>query len=161
MSLKVIFCYYFFHNLVGFELQGHEFINISSMTRAQISSRAFIQFDDVSAKFTTSARASGDMDIVGIGNIGIENATICFALGLGIVERSDKIYFNEFSSSNFALKEFVEWQKVGVMDISLPILTTIEFADGIDVSLRPLISITSPNLFAPELPSMSIDLNLP
>ena len=131
------------------------------MTQAQVASRSFIQFDDVSAKFTTTARVSGDMDIAGIGNIGIENATINFAFGLGIVETSDKIYFNEISSTIIALKKFGEWQKVGVMDVTIPIVATIEFAEGIDLNLGPLISISSPDLFTPDLPSMSLDLNLP
>lgn len=141
-------------------MQGDEFIQIPSMTQAQIASRAFIQFDDISAKFTTTARVSGDMDIAGIGNIGIENATVTFAFGLGIVEISDKMYFNEISSVLLSLKEFPKWQKVGMMDITLPILATIEFGEGLDLTLGPLISITSPDLFTPDFPSISIDLNL-
>jgi hypothetical protein len=145
---------------VGFEVEGDEFVSIPSMTRAQIASRSFIQFDDISAKFSTTARVSGNMDIAGIGNIGVENATINFAFGFGIVEISDKIYFSEISSMLLALKDLAVWQKVGVMDISLPLIATIEFADGFDLTLGPLISITCPDLFTPEFPSMSIDLNL-
>lgn len=145
---------------MGFEVTGEEFIQIPSMTQAQIASRSFIQFDDISAKFTTTARVAGDIDIAGIGNIGIGNATINFGFGLGVVEISDKIYFSEISSMLLALKEFAVWQKVGAMDITLPIIATIEFADGIDLTLSPLISITSSDLFQPNLPSMSIDFNL-
>eukprot|EP00956_Cyclotella_meneghiniana_P037722 scaffold143333_cov73-Cyclotella_meneghiniana.AAC.1 len=99
------------------------------------------------------------MDIAGIGNIGIQNATISFAFGLGIVEISDKIYFNELTSTLLALRENAVWQKVGVMDVTLPILTTFDFG-GIDLTINPIISITSPDLFTPDLPTMSIDLNL-
>ena len=130
------------------------------MTSAQIAARSFIQFDDISAKFTTTARASGDMDIASVGSIGVENATITFAFGLGIVEISDKIYFNEISSALIALRENAQWQKVGVMDITIPVIATIEFAEGIDLSLSPIISITSPDLFTPDYPSISVDLNL-
>jgi hypothetical protein len=94
---------------VGFELQGDEFIQIPSMTAAQLASRSFIQFDDISAKFTTTARASGDMDIANVGSIGVENATISFAFGLGIVEISDKIYFKDISSALIALRENAQW----------------------------------------------------
>lgn len=145
---------------VGFEVQGSEFIQIPTMTQSEIASRAFIQFDDISAKFITTARASGNMDIAGVGNIGIENATISFAFGLGIVEISDKIYFNDTSSVIASLRDKPEWERVGVMDISIPIIATISFADDIDLSLSPIISITSPDLFVPDYPSMSIDLNL-
>ena len=144
---------------VGFELQGEEFIQIPSMTQAQIAERAFIQFDDISAKFTTTARASGAMDIAGIGNIGIENATITFAFGLGIVEISEKIYFNNISSTLLALRENAVWQKVGVMDVTLPILASFDF-DGIDLTISPIVSITSPDLFTPDYPNFSVDLNL-
>jgi hypothetical protein len=145
---------------VGFEVQGDEFIQIPSMTKAQLASRSFIQFDDISAKFTTTARASGDMAIAGVGKIGVENATISFAFGLGIVEISDKIYFNEISSALIALRENAQWQKVGVMDITIPVVATIEFADGIGLTLSPIISITSSDLFTPDYPSFSVDLNL-
>lgn len=145
---------------VGFEVQGDEFIQIPSMTQAQMASRSFIQFDDISAKFSTSARASGDMDIANVGSIGVENATIAFAFGLGIVEISDKIYFNEISSVLIALKENALWQKVGVMDISIPVTATIEFAPDLDLTLNPIISITCPDLFTPDFPSIAVDLNL-
>jgi hypothetical protein len=149
-----------YHSVVGFEVQGNEIYQVRSMAQAQIASRSFIQFDNISAKFSSTARASGVMDIAGIGNIGVQDGAISFAFGLGIVEISDKIYFNTISSALLALKEFPTWQKVGAMDITLPLDATIGFADGLDLSLSPLISITSPDLFALDLPAMSIDLNL-
>ena len=129
------------------------------MTRTQIASRSFIRFDDISAKFATTARVSGDMDIAGIGNINLEDSTISFAFGLGMVEISDKIYFNEISSVPLTLKD-LEWQTAGVMDATLKISANIEFGEGLDLSLGPLISITSPDLFTPDFPSVSLDLNL-
>ena len=146
--------------IVGFEVTGEDFVQIPSMSAAQIASRSFIQFDDISAKFTTTARITGSMDIAGIGSIGVKNGTVAFGFGLGVVEISDKLYFSEIASTLLALKERAVWQNVGVMDITLPIDATIEFADALGVTLSPLISITSPNLFTSELPSMSIDLNL-
>lgn len=145
---------------VGFELQGNEFIQIPSMTQAQLASRSFLQFDDISAKFMTTARASGDMDIAGVGNVGVKDAIISFAFGLGIVEISDKIYFNEISSALAAFRDNAQWQTVGVMDISIPVVAIIEFADDIGLTLSPIISITSSDLFSLDWPSISVDLDL-
>ena len=131
------------------------------MTPAEIASRAFIQFNDISAKFTVSARASGSMDIANIGNIGIENGTIAFAFGLGIIESTDRIYFNEISSVPIALKEAAEWQTAAVMDVSIPIVATIQFTEELDLTLSPIISITSSDLFTSTPPVISLDLNLP
>lgn len=148
------------HLTVGFEVQGSEFIQVPTMSAAEIASRSFIQFDDISAKFTTTARVSGDMDIAGIGNIGISNATIAFGLGLGLIETSDKIYFNDITSVLLSLAESVEWQKVGVMDAAIPIDATIEFASGLGLTLSPVISITSSDMFSTDFPSIGIDLNI-
>jgi hypothetical protein len=145
---------------VGFELQGSEFIQIPSMSSAEIASRSFIQFDDISAKFTTTARVSGDMDIASIGNIAISNATIAFGLGLGLVEVSDKIYFSDIASVLTSLAESVEWQKVAAMDATIPIDATIEFASGLGLTLTPVISITSSDMFASGFPSIGVDLNI-
>lgn len=145
---------------VGFEVQGDEFIRIPNMTQAQLASRSFILFDDVSAKFTTTARATGDMDIANVGNIAVENATIAFAFGLGMVETGNKIYFNEISSAAIALRKNARWQKVGVMDIAIPVPTKIKFATGIDLTINPIIYITSPHLFTSDTPLIDMDLNL-
>jgi hypothetical protein len=144
---------------VGFEIEGHEFLSIFSMTAAEAASRAFIQFDDISTKFSSTARAFGSMDLANIGNIELANATITFAFGLGILEISDKIYFNKIASAIQALIQNVQWQQVGMMDITLPVIATIDIGN-LDLALNPIISITSPDLFSPEYPSMSLDLNL-
>lgn len=145
--------------LVGFELQGSEFTQVPTMTSAQIASRSYMVFHDTSAKFTTTARVFGDMDIANIGNVVIEeDGTIAFAFGLGIIESTDKIYFNDISSVPLALKDTAEWQTAAVMDVSLPIAATVPFAES--TTLGPIISITSSDWFTPDLPSMGIDLNL-
>jgi hypothetical protein len=144
---------------VGFEIEGQEFLSIFSMNSTEAASRAFIQFDDISAKFSTTVRALGSMNLANIGNIELANATITSAFGLGIVEISDKIYFNEIASAILALRQNATWQKVGVMDITLPVIATINIGN-LGLTLNPIISITSPDLFSPEYPSMSIDLNL-
>lgn len=146
--------------LVGFNVLGEEFPQIPNMTQAMTAARSFIQFDDISAKISTTARVVGDMVIAGIGNIGIENATIALGFGLGMVERSHEIPFKNISSVILALKEVVDWQKVGVMDVTIPINILIEFAEDLNLNVGPLISIISPDLFAPEPPSINVDLNL-
>ena len=149
-----------FQLLVGFELQGDEFTQVPDMSPAEIASRAYVQFNDISAKFTTTARASGDMDIADVGNIGIKNGTIAFSFGLGMIEVADKIYFNEISSVVLALKN-LEWQTAAVMDVSIPLVATIQFAEDLDLTLSPIISITSSDFFTPGFPVISLDLNLP
>jgi hypothetical protein len=145
---------------VGFEIQADEFIDvIDNMNANVIASRSFMQFDDISAKFATTARVDGEIGVPDVGSVAIENATIAFAFGLGIVEISDKIFFSDIQSAATALKKNATWQHVAVMDINLPIVATIELG-GLGLSLSPIISITSPDLFSPELPSMRIDLNL-
>eukprot|EP00956_Cyclotella_meneghiniana_P044096 scaffold301752_cov142-Cyclotella_meneghiniana.AAC.1 len=82
------------------------------MSVTEIASRSYIQFNDMSAKLSTTARASGSMDLADIGSISIENATISIAFGLGLVEISEKTFFDRISSVLAAMKES-EWQKVG------------------------------------------------
>ena len=149
-----------FVTAVGFELHGSEFMQVTSMTQPQIASRSYIQLVDLSARFTSTARVSGDMDIANIGTIGVNKGIVSFGLGIGIVERTGKIYFNEISSILQVLKSSAEWRTVGVLDAAIPVVATIEFAGDLGLTLNPLISITSSDLFTPELPSMSIDLNL-
>jgi hypothetical protein len=71
---------------VGFEVQGDEFFDIPKMNSSQIASRAFLQFEDVSAKFSVTARCSGDMALASVGSVGVDNATVAFAFGLGLAE---------------------------------------------------------------------------
>ena len=143
---------------VGFELQGNEFTQVSAMTQAEIAQRTYIQFNDISAKFTSTARIFGDMDIADIGNISIEDGTIAFAFGLGMIEVSDKIFLNEISSVPLALKDSAEWQTAAVMDVSITTDVPVQLAE--DLILKPIISITSSDFFTSQLPSISIDLNL-
>jgi hypothetical protein len=145
--------------IVGFELASEEFPTIFSLTATQIASKSFLQFDDISAKFSTTGRASGSMVLANIGSLSIENATIAFAFGLGIVEISEKIYFKDISSTIQALIQNAQWQTAGVMDITIPVTATITLG-GLGLTLNPIISITSPDLFSPDYPSMSIDLKL-
>ena len=146
--------------MAGFELEGQEFEYVHSMTQTQLARRSFLQFADVSAKFSATANASGEMKIANVGSISIENAKLGLGFGLGIVETTQKIYFNEISSVTNLLARQAHWQNVGVLDVSIPVHDAIKFPQGIDLILYPIISITSSDLLSPDSISMSIDLNL-
>lgn len=72
---------------------------------------------------------------------------------------SNKIYFNEIVSALLALRQNASWQKVGMMDIVVPLNVTIDYS-GLSLSLNPIFSISDSNLFDIELPSMSVDLDI-
>jgi hypothetical protein len=99
------------------------------------------------------------MDVSGIGSIAVEDATIAFAFGLGVVEISDKVYFADIKNIATTLKKNAQWQHVAVMDINLPVVAAIELG-GLELSLSPIISITSPDLLSPKAPLMSIDMSM-
>ena len=140
---------------VGLDLLGH---NPLQTNARDIPTQAFLHFNDVSTKFSASAVATGNIITFEGTSIAIDNVTVAFALGLGMAESSSKVYFAEMPSANLALQQKVQWQKVGVMDISIPIAKEVEYLD-FGLAMNPIISITSSDLFT-ELPSLSIDISL-
>lgn len=146
-------------SLVGFAVDGSDFVNIPNMNSTDIAARSFIQFDDMSAKFSTTGRLSGDMELPGVGKVEVENATLAFAFGIGIAESSDRIYFNQIASTLIALRQNAQWRRVGVMDINLPLKANIALG-GMGLNLNPLISITCPDLFELEAPVIRVDLDI-
>ena len=130
-----------------------------------IANNTFIQFEDVSAKFEASAFVSGSLDLAGAATIGVENGSISLALGLGLEESSEKIYFKDMASTLIALRQ-TQWRKVGVIDVSLPVSLAFDIAsDGLkdvlnNIELTPIISITDAFLFGPEAPKFSIDFDI-
>lgn len=132
-----------------------------------ILNNTFIQFEDISAKFVLSARVSGSLNLAGVAALGLENGTVELALGLGMDKVSDKIYFSELKSVSTSLRDDASWQKIGVIDVSLPISFNIsDVGNGLlnvldaipDLPL--IISIRDDDLFSPELPSVGMDLDL-
>ena len=99
------------------------------------------------------------MDVSGIGSIAVEDATIAFAFGLGVVEISDKVYFADIKNIATTLKKNAQWQHVAVMDVNLPVVAAIELG-GLELSLSPIISITSSDLLSLEPPLVRIDLSM-
>jgi hypothetical protein len=134
-------------------------VNIPNMNSTHIAARSFIEFEDVSAKFSTTGRISGEMELPGVGKVEVQNATLAFAFGIGIAESSDRIYFNQIASTLLALRQNAQWLKVGAMDINLPLLADINLG-GMGLHLNPLISITCPDLFGLEAPVMRVDLDI-
>ncbi len=132
-----------------------------------ILNNTFIQFEDISAKFVLSARVSGSLNLAGVAALGLEHGTVELALGLGMDKVSDKIYFSELKSVSTSLRDDASWQKIGVIDVSLPISFNISdvgngllnILDAIP-DLPLIISIRDDDLFSPELPSVGMDLDL-
>lgn len=143
--------------LVGFEISGIDLASVASLNASEIASKAFIQFEDVSAKFAASAQVSGYLDLAGISTLSLTDGSIAFAFGIGIEEASPRIYFPNIASTLLSLRQDASWQKVGAVDISLP----IEFDLQIGLpSLNPILSITDGNLFDTEKASVSLDFDI-
>lgn len=143
---------------VGYDITGEVIKDIlfgdSNITVQEIASNAFIEFEDISAKFLASAKLSADLDI-GVANIGIENATAAVGIGIGM-EESNKIYFSNIDSVLLSLRDS-SWRKVGVLDVSLPINANVDLGG---LSLTPIFSISSDDLFGVDLPSISVDFDV-
>lgn len=132
-----------------------------------ILNNSFIQFEDISAKFALSASVSGSLNLAGVAALDLKNGTVDLALGLGLDRVSDKIYFSELKSVSTSLRDNASWQKIGVLDVSLPINFDINDV-GIGLgnvldeipNLPLIISIRDDDLFSSELPSIGMDLDL-
>ena len=106
-----------------------------------------------------SAIVSANLSLPGIEVLSIENGTISFAFGLGIEEASERIYFPEISSSLMALRQKASWQKVGGMDISLPVNIALPLAGG-SLNIKPILSISDKNLFDTVNATVSLDFEI-
>ena len=142
----------------GFLLNSTEFVDIASMNSTELATRAYMQFNDISAKFSATARVSGSISL-GESTLGVDDGVIAFGFGFGMVERSDKIFFRDISSASLAMRENGKWNQVGGMDISLPVNVSIGALGG-SLNLKPLISITDSDLLGPDSPAISIDFDV-
>lgn len=143
--------------MTGFEIIGADLANIASFDSSELASRAFIQFEEASAKFTASAKASGSLNLPGISTLSLNEGSIAVAFGVGMEETSAKIYFPEISSAALALTQEAQWRKVGALDISLPL--ALDLPSGLP-ELRPIISIADRDLFDTELASVTVDFDM-
>ena len=162
--------------VVGFEITAEDTKDIlfgnTNLTALEIASKAFIQFEDVSAKFAVSASVSGSLDLAGVATINVDDGSLAFALGLGLDQASDKLYFNELKSTILALRQGslrqpASWRKVGVLDASLeisfdPNFGSDDFAQVLGTLDDPslVISVTDDDLFGSDAPKFSIDFDL-
>eukprot|EP00970_Alexandrium_tamarense_P020756 scaffold15623_cov186-Alexandrium_tamarense.AAC.1 len=128
------------------------------MNSTELATRAYMQFNDISAKFSATARVSGSISL-GESTLGVDDGVIAFGFGFGMVERSDKIFFRDISSASLAMRENGKWNQVGGMDISLPVNVSIGALGG-SLNLKPLISITDSDLLGPDSPAISIDFDV-
>jgi hypothetical protein len=136
-----------------------------SSNQSFILNNSFIQFEDMSAKFSLSASVLGHWNLRGVA-LDVDG-TVDFAIGLGLDRMSDKIYFSELKSVGQSLRDNASWQKIGVLDASV-IITFDRGVVGKGLrdflhafpKLTPILSIESKDLFSGELPSVKLDLDL-
>ena len=159
-----------FKNTVGFEITSEDIKDILfgdvNITASELASKAFIQFEDVSAKCAVSASVSGSLSLAGVATINVDDGSLALALGLGLDQASERIYFNQLKSTALALRQEASWRRVGVLDASLEISFDATGSDGFKQVLDTLknpslfISVTDDDLFGPDSPKFSIDFDL-
>lgn len=69
---------------VGFEFTGEEFSSIKDFEPSSIANRTFIQFKDLSARFSTSTRVNGAMSFGNTAELAVENGGFALAFGFGL-----------------------------------------------------------------------------
>ncbi len=121
----------------------------------------------MSAKFSLSAILSGSLNLAGVAALGFDDGTVDLALGLGTDKLGDKIYLSELTSVITSLRDDASWQKLGVIDVALPIrFNVLDVGSGLGEVLNmipnlPLtLFINDDDLFNADLPSIGVDLDL-
>ena len=158
-------------DIVGLDITPVQVFNIlfsdQQLNSSFILDNTFIQFEDVSAKLALSASVSGSLNLAGVATLGLVNGTVELALGMGMDRVSNKIYFSELKSVSMSLRDDASWQKIGVIDVALPIIFDLDHVGiglgdvlGAIPNLPLIISIRDDDLFSPELPSVGMDLDL-
>lgn len=145
-----------FSVLVGCDITGSELKDASNLNATGLFKKSFIQVIDASAKFEASAKINGTLNIEDLASLYVEGGSAGLALGVGISEVTSKIYFSEIQSAVQALRQNALWNKVGAIDISLPVNVEIE---GL-TSLVPIITISDDYLFDSESVDVSIDFKI-
>ncbi len=138
-----------------------------SLSPSFILNNTFIQFEDISTKFALSASVSGSLNLAGVAALGLDSGSVELALGLGMDKVGDKIYFAELKSVSTALRDDVSWEKIGAINVALPIKFDI---DNVGTGLGHVLSkipnlplilfINDDDLFNPDLPSIGVDVDL-
>lgn len=161
-------------NLVGIDVTPSEVNNFLFSSQlitvpSFISNNSFIQFEDVSAKLALSASVSGRLNLAGVVELEMDDGTVDLVIGLGMDRLTDKIYFSDLKSVVQTLRDKVSWQKMGLIDVSLPIkLQLIDVGMGSGLSdllskfsnLSTIIICIYDDLFSNELPSVKLDIDL-
>jgi hypothetical protein len=139
-----------------------------SSTPSFILNNSFIQFEDISAKFALSGSVWGTLNLEGVGALGVDKGTFDLAIGLGLDRISGKNYFSDLTSVALSLRDNASWQKIGLLDVSLPLSFDLDVTLGSDFDnfletipdLKLIIAINDDDLFSNELPSVKLDLDL-
>jgi hypothetical protein len=140
--------------LAGCEINGTDLLNVISAN--DIFERCFLQFVDASAKFEASTTINGELAVPGLTTLTVNEGSVAVAFGIGISEASPKVYFSQIQSALRSLRQNVTWNKVGAVDISLPVNFDIESLPEI----TPIITIHDDNLFDLEPADISIDFDI-
>lgn len=142
-------------------------VSNQTLSSSYILNNTFIQFEDMSAKFALSAIVSGSLNLAGVASLGLDNGAVDLALGLGLDKVSDKIYFSELKSVISSLRDDTSWQKIGVIDVVLPIKFDIHDVGGglgdflnMIPNLPLMLFIIDDDLFSRKPPSVGVDLDL-
>ena len=97
--------------LFGFEkAEDESFVDILSFGSSEIASRSFIQLEDLSAKFLLSSSVSASVSLPGVADIGVENGTASIGFGLGLDQKSERMYFTNIESVPLAIGQ-ASWNK--------------------------------------------------
>ena len=106
------------------------------------------------------------MSLGGVAEITVDNGSLALALGLGLNQATEKIYFNQLKSTALALRQNGFWQKVGGLDASLELGFSSPGSPAFQQVLSTLgnptliVSASSDDLFGAEPPRFSVDFDL-
>lgn len=132
-----------------------------------VSNNSFIQFEDISAKLALSASASGRLNLARVVELEMDDGTVDMVIGLGMDRLTDKIRFSDLKSVVQTLRDKVSWQKIGLIDVSLPIkLQLVDVGSGLSDLLSKFSNLSTiiisiyDDLFSNELPLVKLDIDL-
>jgi hypothetical protein len=141
---------------VGFNVEGLDLATISSTNVTDLGERLYIQVKDASSKFSASLdNIDANIDIGGVSSLSVTDGYVACLIYFGLPSSTRQIPFRELSSVPTLIKQ-LQWQKGGIVDVSLPVGFEI---DGI-VQINPTLSIQDDNLFDSEFPVIALDVDI-
>ena len=137
-------------------MEGLDLATISSTNVTDLGERLYIQVKDASSKFSASLdNIDANIDIGGVSSLSVTDGYVACLIYFGLPSSTRQIPFRELSSVPTLIKQ-LQWQKGGIVDVSLPVGFEI---DGI-VQINPTLSIQDDNLFDSEFPVIALDVDI-